>query len=95
MYSDTSKRTSVLTLNQDKRRRFDSCPGSIGAGQALMALADRWSQDGDFAPRYALTSPAVAAFSATRAAMDARELGQSPEQAARAYADAYAEMARG
>jgi hypothetical protein len=52
-----SKHSAVLTLNQDKRRRFDSYPGSIVAGQALAALAARWEQDTDLAPRCALTAP--------------------------------------
>lgn len=36
-----------LTLNQDKRRRFDSYPGSITAGQALLTLAGSARKAGD------------------------------------------------
>jgi hypothetical protein len=46
MFQTPSQRTSVLTLNQDKRRRFDSYPGSCTAGQALMALAAKGGRSG-------------------------------------------------
>jgi hypothetical protein len=50
-----SERTPVLTLNQDKRRRFDSYPGSQHAGQCVTGYAGSVSQDRDLAPRCALT----------------------------------------
>jgi hypothetical protein len=46
MFQTPSQRTSVLTLNQDKRRRFDSYPGSVTAGQALVALAAKDARGG-------------------------------------------------
>src|SRR5690348_7128935 len=38
-----------LTLNQDKRRRFDSYPGSILAGQSVVRLLDASESDPDCA----------------------------------------------
>jgi hypothetical protein len=72
MYPVPSEHSPVLTLNQDKRRRFDSYPGSIVAGEALAWRLDRASQDRDLAPQCALTVERCAHFGCERPATDYR-----------------------
>jgi hypothetical protein len=72
MYPAPSEHTSVLTLNQDKRRWFDSTPGSQRAGQRVTAYAGRMSQDRDLAPQCALTTQRCAHFGCERPATDYR-----------------------
>jgi hypothetical protein len=67
-----SERTPVLTLNQDKRRRFDSYPGSNSAGHTLAARLDAAKQDRDLAPECALTAERCAHFGCERPATDYR-----------------------
>ena len=81
-----------LTLNQDKRRRFDSYPGSISAGGALLALAERAEQEGDCTLECALVATRAHADDLSVAAyLVARELGQSVQSASQVRAFTYAE----
>ena len=99
MFQSPPERSTNLTLNQDKRRRFDSYPGSITAGQAQVSTAGRFRSAGRLSPTVCPTGRRAtvheAAAAGCQAARDALKLGASFEQAESARDAAYAEALRG